>query len=335
MQTINGGIKHLEIVDYLRGFSIFTIVLLHLAQHFKLPRMIELGVNFGGAGVHVFILCSGFGLYLSNLRKPLSYVAFLKRRFLKIYIPYILIILLTAIIPFAYRDSDKLVAVLSHVFLFKMFSERFIDSLGIQLWFVSMIFQLYFFFPFLVKLFRNERFGYNTLIALCISLLWSVGIYFFGKADQRVFNSFFLQYLWEFVLGMELAKYYADAKTFDIPRPYLCLLIAIIFTGISGIMGYMGGVYKLFNDIPSLFGYLFCAVFLYSLHIRAINSFFVFTNRISYEWYLVHVLVFSCIFHYFEQYLSMIEIFSLSLIASYLAGLLYNYLLRATIYKWV
>lgn len=54
--------KKIEIIDYLRGFSIFTIVLMHLIQSYPIPQIIRTASSFGGAGVHVFILCSGFGL---------------------------------------------------------------------------------------------------------------------------------------------------------------------------------------------------------------------------------------------------------------------------------
>ena len=73
--------KHLDVIDFLRGFSIFTIVVMHLLQGYQLPNALYKITSFGGAGVHVFILCSGFGLYLSYLYKPLKYVEFLKRRF--------------------------------------------------------------------------------------------------------------------------------------------------------------------------------------------------------------------------------------------------------------
>ena len=81
--------KRLEVVDFLRGFSIFTIVLMHLVQGYPLSGFLMKASSFGGAGVHVFILCSGFGLYLSSLHKPLGYGKFLKRRFSKVYIPYV------------------------------------------------------------------------------------------------------------------------------------------------------------------------------------------------------------------------------------------------------
>lgn len=56
--------KKLDVVNFLRGFSIFTIVLMHLVQSYPLPGVLMKASSLGGAGVHVFILCSGFGLYL-------------------------------------------------------------------------------------------------------------------------------------------------------------------------------------------------------------------------------------------------------------------------------
>lgn len=44
---------------------------------------------------------------------------------------------------------------------------------------------------------------------ITISLLWSTIVGLTGHAEERVWNSFFLQYLWEFCLGMKLAEWYA------------------------------------------------------------------------------------------------------------------------------
>ena len=40
----------LEVIDYLRGFSIFTIVLMHLVQSFPLPDMMQKATSLGGLG---------------------------------------------------------------------------------------------------------------------------------------------------------------------------------------------------------------------------------------------------------------------------------------------
>ncbi|SEN22027.1 Acyltransferase family protein [bacterium A37T11] len=187
--------KRLGIVDYLRGYSIFTIIVFHVFQRVPLNDILQKAINFGGTGVHVFVLCSGFGLYLSHLRKPLSYFSFIKKKALKIYIPYIIIVLLSFLVPFMYQNDDRWLDLLSHIFLFKMFVEKFMDSFGAQLWFISMIFQFYFIFPFLANFVDKNKSELNIGLGLLISLLWSVFVCLLGKYEIRVWNGFFLQFL--------------------------------------------------------------------------------------------------------------------------------------------
>ncbi|WP_418818536.1 hypothetical protein [Paraprevotella clara] len=73
--------RKLDVVNFLRGYSISTIVIMHLVGMLGISGIWEKAAAFGGAGVHVFILCSGFGLYLSYLRKPLGYIAFPEETF--------------------------------------------------------------------------------------------------------------------------------------------------------------------------------------------------------------------------------------------------------------
>lgn len=86
-----------DIVSFFRGIAIFTIVIYHLIQTINTDPIIQKVAAFGGAGVHIFILCSGFGLYLSYLQKPINYITFLKKRLSRIYYPYIIIVILMAI----------------------------------------------------------------------------------------------------------------------------------------------------------------------------------------------------------------------------------------------
>ena len=59
--------NHFELVDFLKGYAIFTIVLFHLLLG-QVTGVLGTAINFGGAGVHIFVLCSGFGLYLKKRR---------------------------------------------------------------------------------------------------------------------------------------------------------------------------------------------------------------------------------------------------------------------------
>lgn len=98
---------HYEVIDFLKGFSIFTIVIMHLIQCYmnEIPSSIDKLASFGGSGVHVFIFCSGFGLYYSWLQNSIGNIEFLKRRFIKVYVPYAVVVCVSFIIP--YIDSGE------------------------------------------------------------------------------------------------------------------------------------------------------------------------------------------------------------------------------------
>lgn len=78
--------------------------------------------------------------------------------------------MVSALIPFYNTSSDKLLQILSHIFLFKMFFNDLENSFGGQMWFVSTIIQFYLIWPFLLKLF-NKSIG--VIYALLISMLWA------------------------------------------------------------------------------------------------------------------------------------------------------------------
>ena len=46
--------KKLDVVNFLRGYSIFTIVIMHLVGMLGISGIWEKAAAFGGAGVHVF-----------------------------------------------------------------------------------------------------------------------------------------------------------------------------------------------------------------------------------------------------------------------------------------
>ena len=153
--------KKLDVINYLRGFSIFTIVLMHLLQSYQFPSWFMKVSSFGGAGVHVFILCSGFGLYLSYLNKPSGYKEFLKKRFGRIYWPMAIVCLATAC-WMLFRGKEVLMPLLGNLLLFKMFVPELESSMGGQMWFISTIIQFYIAWPLIVKLVNINTGGVDT-----------------------------------------------------------------------------------------------------------------------------------------------------------------------------
>ena len=320
--------NRVEVIDFLKGFSIFTIVVYHLISFYigGIPNVIKTASQIGGTGVHVFLLCSGFGLFYSHLNKPLKTGEFIKKRLSKVYIPYVLVVFVSALLPFMYAGKDTIQALVSHVFLFKMFSENYVASFGIQFWFVSTIFQLYFVFNVLTKL--KNKLGNKYFLAFCmmISVGWWIVVSLAEKSDLRVWNSFFLQYLWEFGTGMVLADMYYHKKIkLDLNiNKFVMLLIGLVCTGIYGYLGIVGGNFKIFNDIPALLGYGSLALFVYKLNINFLNKVFLWISKFSYEWYLLHILVFEIVYRLLQNVLPSILVGVFALVLSIGASYLYN-----------
>lgn len=77
-----------DVISFARGFAIFTIVTMHLLDCLPLPNLLAKAIAFGGGGVHILFVCSGFGLYYSELNSHWDYAAYLKRRLFRLYLPY-------------------------------------------------------------------------------------------------------------------------------------------------------------------------------------------------------------------------------------------------------
>ena len=306
--------KRLPIIDFLRGYSIFTIVVMHLVQSYSLPGWAMKATAFGGAGVHVFILCSGFGLYLSYLYKPLGYRDFLRKRFGRIYWPMAIVCIATAL-WMQYQGKEVLMPLLGNLFLFKMFVPELESSMGGQMWFVSTIIQFYIAWPLIIRLINVKWGGW---MALAISLLWSTTVGLLGYAEERVWNSFFLQYLWEFCLGMKLAALYVKhPSALDVPKWKYLIPSCAAGMVLTGFTGWAGFPWKLYNDIPSLIGYTSLALIIYKIGVGWFNRFFSYTNRFSYEWYLVHFLVFWIVRHFTAGHIPVMLEMALCLTLSY------------------
>jgi len=323
--------KKYRIVDFLRGWSIFSIVMVHLCTKY-VDGIWDKALAFGGGGVHVFILCSGFGLYLSYLMKPLGYGDFLKRRFGKVWVPYTIAVLLWGLWYLVSKGFFPLREVASHLLLYKMFSLELDTSLCYPYWFISAIVQFYLFWPLIVKVFRIK---WGGRILFVVSLIWSTIVGLLGMEDQRPWSSFFLQYLWEFGLGMWIAERCVkddrrDRMLMDVStyKWWWLLLGAAGGMGLSALMAWNGGVLKLYNDIPSLIGYLSVALLIYKVHVKVVNRFFEWANSFSYELYLVHSLVYVVVAYLFAAILPVPVLLTVKFAAAYLIAYGFKVLLQ-------
>ena len=319
--------KQLELVNFIKGAAILAIVLFHLIyEYMEVPGILATASKLGGAGIHSFFLCSGFGLTLSHLRKPLTPLQFFKRRFTKIYLPYIPVVLLSAALPFMYDGADRLTAVASHVLLFKMFIPAYNISFGAQFWFVSTIFQFYLVFPLLERLrtaLQRKRF---FLFCCCVSLCWMAVTAATGLYTERIWGSFFLQYLWEFALGMCLGqRFYEGSLNLQILKLPVVSAVTAASLAVYALMAVQGGALSAFNDV---FGATaFCGICFLLHQVPFLRPVMSRINAFSYELYLIHILVFSVCRAFLEPLLPNALWCLLALILVFPCAMLYNKLL--------
>lgn len=288
----------LDFIDFAKGFAILSIVVFHYSQPYT-SGFWSKAIMIGGAGVHLFFILSGFGLGLSSTKMELS--VFYQKRFSRVLIPYYIAILLIFIVNEIYPiyGDTGLYGLGGHIFLYKMFDERIMGSYGYHFWFISTIVQFYVAFPLIIKIRKRLSSKNFLLLSLLVSLLYWILISVLHMSHLRVCNSFFLQYLWEFNLGIVWAeKYLASGEQFWRKNSLILLGVAVAGIGLMALMVLKGGwLGRTFNDIPASIGYLGLVAFTYSIaaKMKISLSVFSFVGKISYELYLLHMLVFILI----------------------------------------
>jgi peptidoglycan/LPS O-acetylase OafA/YrhL len=284
--------QRIGLLDFLRGFSMATIVVFHYLQQLALPAGLKPLIFFGGTGVHLFFVLSGYTLYRSFSAKPLGYFTFLRRRFSKIYIPYIAVVTISALVSVIvplYKEGSWY-AWLGHVFLYKFADKTIIGSYGYQFWFVSTLFQLYLLFVPLYWLMKKSKPATLTLLLFVVSMAWNAMIIALGVDYNRSWNSFFPVFLWEMALGMTLAYRFTDA-TIEKPLPVVKLLliggIALVSYAFMALKGGQAG--RVTNDIFALTGYTAVALLSYQWSGKALRNGVSWLGGISYSWFLWHM----------------------------------------------
>lgn len=158
--------------------------------------------------------------------------------------------------------------------------------------------------------------------------MWASVVGWLGYEEYRPWGSFFLQYLWEFVLGMWIAEKvklsgWTEEKVMARLKIWHFVLTICAGMGLAALMAWNGGMLKLYNDIPSHVGYASMLLLVYKVGINWVNSFFRYTSKMGYEGYLVHSLTFIVVPPFIDGVLPMWIILMICLIGSYGVAWLY------------
>lgn len=301
----------------LRIIAAFLVVIHHVEQFkkiFQRPNYFEnpaIGL-FGKIGVILFFVLSGFLITYLLLKekeqtKTISIIDFYKRRILRIWPLYFLIILIAFFIlpQIDFFDLGNLSNQLSEnkeikLLLFVFFLPNL--ALGIfppipyasQSWSIGYEEQFYFFWPWLVKL-KNKavNFLYVFLIIYILSKLLVFTVFKDILIEKNLFTK--IQLLFDFpgfesiAIGGILA-YFAVNKPFSIT--FLFRKDTQVFTYLTlGFLMLLGIKLPLFNNLlyASLFAIIIANLALNKNNILNLeNKFFDYTGKVSYGFYMYH-----------------------------------------------
>lgn len=165
--------------------------------------------GFGHYGVQIFILMSGVGLAVSMAHKQLHYGNFMWQRLKKI---YIMLFVSTVLYSFAgilcYRHiptgNDWLEAMWRFLLIHTIMPGKLFGNNG-PLWFIGLIFQLYLFFPLLLKIIK--KYNLKGLVAICLFsyICTYTELYLFHLPKGIYWFANSIAHLPEFALGIFIA----------------------------------------------------------------------------------------------------------------------------------
>lgn len=235
--------KSIIAIDIWRAVAALGVFLYHNHMGYVLSQATGLSffraIDVFGAGyaVPLFFLLSGYCIHIANIKflrsnSALPLKHYYKRRFLRIYPPYLIALLFSFFVLYLTVPGYKLDVydLLAHAFLLHGFTAAYFNTINVVLWTITIEMAFYLIYP----LFYNIRLKYGAEKALLFTLLVSaVSIaYFQSKNGLLIPEHFFVLNLW---FSWCCGAYLADKKMLDpakLKKPVywaIYLLVAIGF----------------------------------------------------------------------------------------------------------
>lgn len=347
--------KHIEKIDALRGIAILSVFFYHCQLIFfsdfqqgkyvrgflQLDSLKDFLIKFnpfayGYTGVHLFLIISGFVIHLSYLKskKSFSAIHFFKRRFWRIYPPYLIVLLFICFtrIGFGYYlfSSEGKQTLLYHLLLIHNFSSRDFFFINPSFWSLALEVQLYLIYPVFLILRKKIGIAYSFLIVLFIAIiLFGFGLVYPETGKNYVYSTSVLQLWFLWCGGAFLAENFLTNKSvFNAYNPFLIIIafLLLIFSKFISVLF----VFSIF--FSAFFWILFFEYFLNSVQLRNNMLYFkplMTLGLCSYSFYLIHQPYLGQLINYFAIFTNtghtrFLNIIPAGIILSLIAYSMYN-----------
>lgn len=201
--------KHIRELNFLRAIAAFMVIAIHIVSGRINASILAFVWDVAMVcAVPIFIVLSGYILHYSYKDKEqLGYLGFIKRRLSKVFIPY----LIWTIVYMIYALDGNYKEILTFAFIGKLLENLILGKGFVHLYFMAIIIQLYFIYPFLKNfIFKNGKI--TLAVSFAISLYFNLEPYLrqhgidLLPANGRPYYFVFLgRWIFYFVLGMYFA----------------------------------------------------------------------------------------------------------------------------------
>jgi peptidoglycan/LPS O-acetylase OafA/YrhL len=348
---------HLGKIDFLRGLAILLVFIYHsqliLFPNYEITDLNKNGtVNiknardlilnfsptaFGGSGVNLFLIISGFLLHLGYLKNENSFNAstFYSKRFWRIFPPYWFSLLFFS---FAYYginyylfSKTGLKDFILHFFTFhNLFDDTFF-TINPSFWSLALEIQLYMLYPIFLILRKRIGTGWTFIIILSLSFFFLlIGILFnnFGLKQSYSLSVLIRWFVW--VAGAYFAELYFDQKQL--------LKKGGLYISLIAFLAMIGSTYYLYTNYLSIYIGTLAWIILIDWFLNSetvkINSLLSKQMRTlgicSYSFYLIHQPILSQLLFFFNgiglnsrlfyfRILNIIPVFLITFLISYIS----------------
>lgn len=196
-------------------------------EHGTLSKLLRFSPSaYGGSGVQLFLLISGFLIHFNYLTsgKEFSASSFYYRRFWRIIPPYFIFL----IIFYFTKEQVNAKDFVLHIFMIYNFSDDIMFQINPSFWSLALECQLYLLYP--LYLFLCKKFGSGKTMAIIV-LITIIFVIFQWTLEIKSasYNSNPLKYWVMWTAGAYLAEYFHQGKRlFAITGKGLCVILAIV-----------------------------------------------------------------------------------------------------------
>lgn len=259
----------------LMGWAILWIMMLHFT--FNQIKPLGFIAQYGFAGVEIFMLVSGFGLYYS-LDKDHHIIRFYKKRLLRIFPTYYLLGVIASIILF----NDNFLS-----YLFRYTTIGFWTGGVYWEWYIPSLVMLYLLSPLLKKIIDNYMYIVGGVV-LC-----SLGLAYYLIDKEHILDRshfFFLYRIPAFIFGMVCANWVKNG--ISVKYFFLILILGIPFFMILFPQHHENYNYKYFSLIFLLPCFALAFIIL-SKYFKVANPIISQMGKASLEIYLIQGIFFT------------------------------------------